>query len=503
MEKGEDTWRKRYWELAHLPLVEWPSEAKDYAIGDSVATLEVFQAQEEGLAEEGKPQVLADQYRQCRADFALRLMSAWGLRTDREGTEILRRYCEDGLATVTETLLAEGLLSWVKKKGERVLKRNTRLAQARMLDVMGEDARLTDTGKAKGLREVRYISVDEEACTDSGDDVLLAYTKYTQYNNLLSGHVKAMEEGWTTPIHPRFEVLLESGRTSASNPNTQNVRRQEGARECYIPRKGWCYLSADYDRAELHTLAQVCLILFGRSVLADALNSGIDPHTKLGAELARCTYEELDRAISEGDEEAAEWRQRAKAGSFGYPGGMGPRGMMAYAKTSYGVVLTFPEACHLYEGWQRAWPVVSGDYLDWIRELTRGVGWATIEHLISGRWRGRVGYCQAANTFFQGMSADAMKRALWAVTKACYMPGSALYGCRPVNEVHDEFLLEAPLAQAPEAAIELQRIMVDEYNHYTKDVPVRVTPVLMDRWSKKAKPIVGPDGRLQVWRYKG
>jgi hypothetical protein len=173
--------------------------------------------------------------------------------------------------------------------------------------------------------------------------------------------------------------------------------------------------------------------------------------------------------------------------------------MQRYAKSSYGVILSAEEVQILYRGWQNKWPVVSRNYLGWISEITRS-GFANIEHFYTGRKRGNCSYCVAANSYFQGLAADGMKAALWEVTKKCYMPGTPLYGCRVVNQIHDELLLEAPIDKANDAAWELRDTMVEAYNKFVPDVPVKATPALMDRWSKAAESII-KDGVLKVWRY--
>ncbi len=68
--------------------------------------------------------------------------------------------------------------------------------------------------------------------------------------------------------------------------------------------------------------------------------------------------------------------------------------------------------------------------------------------------------------------------------------------------MHDEFVGEADEAVAHEAAHALADIMVAGANVYLPDVPIqraKVKPFLMRRWSKKAKPMVGADGRLTPW----
>lgn len=508
----EDTPRLQYGRLRQVPFEQWPPEAIEYPKGDVQATRDVYLMQERELVPYAELNILNDEPAQCRADFALSLMSAWGLRTDQTGVELLRASCEKRQAELLEILAPAGLVVQSKKKGELVWARKMKPAQERILEAAGGDwtkLKLTKTGKKKRWdnepwQVLKYAALDEEACRDSNDDVLIAYSEYNTIGTLLSGHVKAMEKGIHLPIHSRFEVLLETGRTSSSAPNVQNVRRAEGARECFKPRDGYCFVGCDFDKAELHTLSQVCINVLGVSELAEELNAGEDPHLAVGAQLAHISLEEAKRLYAAGDEMMREWRQRAKPANFGFPGGMGAPGMQRYAKTAYGVVLSMKEAEHLYESWKTSRPVVV-KYLEWIREQMNFNGVGTVKHFVSERYRGQVGYTVAANSYFQGMAADGAKHALWSVVRRCYEkhPGSALYGCRPVNFVHDEIILEVPLdGRLTDAAIEMRDVMVESFNVFTPDVPVRATPCAMDRWSKKAKTLWGPNQELQVWHYE-
>ncbi len=510
LDKGEDTWRLRYGELRPLPLSEWPQEAIDYPVLDVRTTVDCHVVQETELAEMDRLAVLVDQHRQCRADFALYLMRCWGLRTNPEGVARLRRMCEEQQAALEQQLLSEGLLRQEKKKGVVSVVKCVNKVKERLF-TLDPGARLAGKGlelRAGGAPEsvwhqAKYVSVDKEACADSGDDLLEAYSEYAQIGTMLSGVMKTLERGVNEPIHSHFEVLMDTGRTSSSDPPVQNLGRKEGPRECFEPSQGHCYVGCDIDKAELHSLAQCCIDLFNFSVLGDALNSGYDPHVGLGARLAHTTYDDLKARIKAGDKEMKEWRQRAKPGNFGLPGGMGARGLQRYSKKSYGVVMTLEECEYLIDGWREQWPCVAERYLGWVHSLVEATGYATIEHFVSGRWRGRVPFCAAANSFFQGRTADAMKAALFEVTKRCYVkhPGSALFGCRPVNFIHDEIIAEAPLDRASDAAWEMRDVIVKAYNRFTPDVPARSTPVLMDRLSKNAEHIVDAAGNLQVWHY--
>ena len=67
---------------------------------------------------------------------------------------------------------------------------------------------------------------------------------------------------------------------------------------------------------------------------------------------------------------------------------------------------------------------------------------------------------------------------------------SPLYGCRLVNYVHDEFILECPEERAHEAVMELQRLMVEGAAPYLPDVPPTVSkPIVARCWSKKAQQV--------------
>lgn len=518
----EDTWRLKYWELVDTPLADWPLAALEYSVGDAITTLDLYLAQDSELDAIDRLSVLADQYRQCRADFVLKLASAWGLRSDPNRVRELREACEKGVAELLPILEENGLLKakykgrkpdkirigTVKSKAEaqRRIFRSAELAATEDGSDPWKLVKITKTGvqrqrEGADWRLLKYVATDKEACRDCDDPLMQDFAQYSQLENMITGFIKAIEKGVTEPIHTHFEVLLATGRTSSSDPNVQNVRSMEGSRECFVPRPGYYYVGCDIDRAELHTLAQCCIDLFGHSTLGDSLNAGIDPHTKFGARLAHCSYEELQRRVTAGDPVAKDMRKRAKPANFGLPGGMGARGLRSYAKSMYNVILTTKEAQDLVDSWREEYPDIAGDYLGWIGQLIGYGGRGTIEHFQSHRWRGNVGYCQAANSFFQGRAADAFKQALWELLKKCLTPGTALYGCRIVNEVHDEVIIEVPVRQASDAAWEVQRTMRDTYNVYTPDVPVSCTPVVMDCWSKKAVPIV-IDGVYHVWSYQ-
>jgi DNA polymerase-1 len=476
----KDTWRLRYGEFLHTPLSEWPEGARTYPLEDARATLDVFLKQEEHVA------FIPDQYRQARAGWALHLTSTWGLRTHAPGVDKLEAETYASLAAIEGDLKAAGL---VRDSGSR----NVKAARALMLQVceqLGKPVRLTDKGQ---------VSLDSDACEASEYDLLEDYAELTSLKNVLAKDIPVLRAGTVFPVHTSFGMAA-SGRSTSSKPNVQNPRRLPGIRETFIPREGKVFAQADFSGLELHTLAQTCVSLFGQSHLAEVLNAGLDPHTAFAADILGISYEVAVEKKKAGDEAVDNARQTAKVANFGFPGGLGAEKLCLFARKTYGVLLTEDRARELKDAWLSRWPEMRlffkhvGDLVD------EDTGDALVEQLFSKRWRGGCHYTAACNTYFQGLGADAAKRAAYLVSRACYSePASVLYGSRPVNFVHDEVILETDDAPgAHDVAIELGRVMVLGANEFLPNVPARVEPLLARCWSKKSKPVY-VDGRLVPW----
>ncbi len=494
LSKGADTWRLRYGELLDVPLPSWPTEAREYPIKDALAAGAVHQAQHENHL------FLADQHRQARSAFWLRLMSCWGIVTDARAVRELASTTRAKAASLARELIAAKLVrpDRVLKSGPRkgtVIEgsRDTKAAAARMLKVWPKDK--GDVPRTPG----REVQLDDATCKASGDPLMAAYADYSSLRKILSTDLPMLEQGVHTPIHSRFEELLETGRTSSSSPNLQNLpARVTGIRECFVPRPGYLYAFCDYKGLELRTVAQVCMTVLGRSKLAIALNAGRDPHIEMAAIILGCSYAEAETRCDANDKDAYAARQTGKVANFGFPGGLGATSLVEYAASAHKVTLTVEQAQNLKQLWLGAWPEFV-DYFRWIGQLT-DASFPQVEQLFSRRFRGGVSFTEAANGFFQGLGADASKAAGWLIARACYVePDSVLFGSRPIVYVHDEFGLEVPEATGPECADELARLMVEGARPWLPDVPPQTKPVLMRCWSKDAKSIRDERGRLQVW----
>lgn len=495
--KGEDTWRKRYGELIDTPVEDWPEAAISYAVKDAEWTYLLWEKQEEinCTEETSNGDWFVDEHRQACYAWWMELMKIWGIRTDPDGVRRLIDETKKAHDVLKARLIEAGL---VRKNGVK----NKKAAQERMIEAMGGEDFCKKTKPSKTFPEGQ-VQVDADACELSGDVLLKDYAELTSLGNVLSKDVPALFRGQYLPVHSYFDTLKETGRTSSSGPNIQNIRRLPGIRECFVPRPGKVFVDADYDGLELRTLGQVCISLVGYSALADALNAGQDAHLFVAAKILGIDYDEALRRLKADDEEVDNARQLAKAANFGFPGGLGVAALIDFARKAYGIQLTEMQVKRLKQDWMRAFPEMK-EYFAIISRMTDTPdGTCQIKQLFSERVRGQVKYTVACNTFFQGLGADATKTAGFFIAKACYAdPSSVLYGSRIVNYIHDQFILECDEAVAHEVAMELKRIMEHYASIYLPDCPATVSkPVVARVWSKKAKQ-VWEDGKLIPWEYE-
>ncbi len=480
-------------------IVADPSRVSTYPVDDASATLAVY------LKQAVHSEYLADQFRQTRAAFWLHLSSAWGLRTDAVGVEHLRATTQASYDELFAGLVEAKLL---RPNGTR----DTKAAAARMHAVCraeGLPVRRTashteecESGWADPSECVCHVCLDSDACNASGDEILGDYAELSTLTKVLRNDVEALSKGIAYPVHTRYG-MAETGRTTSSGPNIQNLRRKAGIREAFVPRPGKVFAAADYPQLELYTLAQCCVSWLGESKLGEALNRGLDPHLAMAAQIVGCSYEEAARRITDDDIDNA--RQTAKVANFGFPGGLGIKKLCLFAKKTYGVDLTEAAAKRLKEQWFSTWPEMPR-YFARVNALCDTTdGRASVESLFTKRLRGGASYCAACNNGFQALGSDCAKRAGWLISRSLYTDhSSALFNSRMVFFVHDEFGIETDEGEgAHDAAFELARLMCKGANEYLRDVPMtlaKMKPLLMKRWSKKAKQIQDKEGRLVAWQ---
>jgi DNA polymerase-1 len=496
-----DSWRYRYSELEGVPLDKWPEAARQYALEDAEGTLRVYEKQGAGLPSEAE---------QTRQAWALHLMSCRGLVTDPAAVAALETRLKFSRAANHGALQATGFLKPVAltaqerregreaefytpgKKGPKAMRWGKdmaaiRLAVEKAFLFRGIDPPLTETG---------LISTDVDALERSQNPELAVLAGVSETEKLLNTYIPMLQKGALVPIQPRFNILVNNGRTSSQGPNIQNLPRAPGVRECFVPRPGYYFSSVDLDGGELRSLAQVQLWLFGRSKLAREIKAGVDPLLSFAAKLLGIGYEEAKRRKSE--PKVKETRQFAKIPMYGAPGGLGVDSLVDYARTNYGVFLTAAQAQKLRADWLEAYPEMRL-YFDYVSKLV-GEGDAVIKSFGSGMVRGGAGYTDTCNHFFSNLIAQGAKEACFRVARECYVDqGTALYGCYPIAFLHDEILMEVPVDRGHEAGYRLAEIMCAAVQEYIPDIPITASPALMSRWIKNAEPKFDERGRLIPW----
>jgi hypothetical protein len=193
------------------------------------------------------------------------------------------------------------------------------------------------TPKTKELKTARELW--EEEFPDH--PFIQAWVRYAKVTKFLA-FIPPMLSG---VVRTKYQTLVRTGRTSAQDPNVQQIPRGADFRSIFIARPGHKLVVADYSAIELVTLAAVCLSRYGWSKLAETLKAGRDPHAYTAALVQGLDYEAF--LGLKGTPEFKTARQAAKAINFGVPGGLGARKLALYAKANYGVDLTEDQASKL------------------------------------------------------------------------------------------------------------------------------------------------------------
>ncbi len=528
--KSPDAWRKRYAELEGTPLEQWPWAARVYPMRDVAFPLAIFHAQEgkENLHDEGN---------QVRAAFALALMSAWGIRSNRERVAALRAKAEETDRLSTIEFQKSGI---IREDGTENRKRLTELVTAAY---GGTPPRTPPSGKFPQGQ----VSSDRDTLAESSDPLLERYAVAGKNDKLLTTYLPILEQGVDVPWNPQFNVLVATTRVSS---DAQQFPQAGDVRDCWEARTGYVYCSTDYPGVELRTMSARAIKDVGFSKMAKVMNEGGDPHLIAAASFMGVTYEAALALHRDHDPTVKVFRDLGKIWNFGKGGGMGPAAMAYNArKAKNGEVTKAPDgtvyqgsrfclltktaqhcgvvkepvrvqhkvrqicsAClavakRLDEGWLQAWPEQRALF-DKAAKITRAsTDFVSVEIPVSKVKRGKVGYTQWLNTPFQGLAAAAMKRALWIVCREMYdaRRGSVLFGSRLLLQVHDELISELPEDRAPECGDRIAKIMGETLAAYVPDLAAacEVEPALSRTMTKKAATVRDANGRLQVWVPKG
>lgn len=512
--KRNDRWRKSYALLEHLPIEQWPEDARQYPIDDVRNTLEAAERQLKVC------QNLHDLPRQAHAAFCTHLGAVWGLRTDEARVASFKAEVDQHIQETQAYAVSQGLMKpkWKGRKPNKVIdgySKDTKVIKERVFKAYDGLPPTTDSGD---------VSMSRETLEDSGDPVLEKFAEGSKWEKLHT-YAETLAANTAHPFNVPCNILLSTGRASYEGL-IQLMPRKGGARECFVPRKGRWWSSVDYNFIELVGLAQVHLWTVGHSKLAEAINAGTDPHSLFAASMTGVDYEAFLQRREQPVENGL--RQAAKAANFGFPGMMGaPKFVIAKKKEGEQVCEWLHRDGKCGEEKVRQWKgrdldaplcrrcveeaeTLRAQYLTQWPEMKPYWSWVTsqmghterLEQFVSKRIRGGLSGPSGANTLFQGLVADGAKAAVVRLTKEMYLDRSSpLYGSRLMIFSHDETIIEMPIDRAHEAAHRQAQVMREEMQKYMPDVKVGCEPALMDRWYKGAK-AVEVEGRLVPWQPK-
>ena len=272
------------------------------------------------------------------------------------------------------------------------------------------------------------------------DDIL----QYRAYQKLSSTYVEGLLKviGPDGRIHSTFnQTEARTGRLSSDNPNLQNIpiRTELGSqlRAYFTARPGCVLVDADYSQIELRILAHIT----GDEHMQKAFREGEDIHRSTAAKIYGMPVEIVTPRM----------RASAKTINFGIMYGKG-----AYS-LSKDIGVSVREADAFLKSYLAVYPKVSA-YMDKTIADARANGYVSTlfgrrralpELSSSDRNIRASGERMARNTPIQGTAADVIKLAMVRVWRRLR---DEKLESRLILTVHDELIVEAPEAEAAQAA---------------------------------------------------
>ena len=340
--KDPDAWRLRYSELDDIPISNWPKEAVDYAIDDSIWAHKIHNKQEP-----------INQLLALKSAVYLNLMGSQGFAINQDRVKLLEEEIWAFLTPRYDFLVNEGFCDYIVRQ-KQPRKQVKKLKE--YVESLGVDLQYTLKGGVATSGEALAAYQ-----TQIDDPILKAFSELSRYEKILTSYINHLKDA--PKIYSQYSTTKNTGRTSSSSSklfssiNIQQIPRAvEGVsydvRNCFVPRPGFKVFSIDYSGLELCSAAHQLYHIVGYSRMRDALNEGDKPtdmHSKLAAKIKGISYDEFMAKKSEYKDD----RQKAKPINLGFPGGIGYDTMRHLMwkdgiKTKFNILETAPEKKSLY-----------------------------------------------------------------------------------------------------------------------------------------------------------
>ena len=276
--------------------------------------------------------------------------------------------------------------------------------------------------------------------------------QYRQYTKLQSTYVEGLLKAVAPDgrIHTCYrQTETRTGRISSTEPNLQNipVRTELGRemRKFFIAEEGKVFLDADYSQIELRLVAHLC----GDENMRNTFAENRDIHRTTAAQVFNMPEEMVTK----------EMRSAAKAVNFGILYGIGAFSL------SKDIGVSVKEADQYIKDYLHSFPKVE-QFMNETVENAKETGYVTTlfgrkrfvpELKASNKQVQAAGKRIAMNTPVQGTAADIIKAAMVRVWRRLKQEVPA---AKLILQIHDELIVEAPLADAKKAAEILHAEMV-------------------------------------------
>jgi DNA polymerase I-like protein with 3'-5' exonuclease and polymerase domains len=566
----KDEYRLRFNELKDTAWSDVDVGFFQYAVKDAIATWFLFAVLTHMANEICQKHGVTDEFGfltesiQVKAAIGLDRITRNGMSIDLDRLKRLRADLESGVSNLVEEIhtIAPDVWRIVTKTGDVAINARTGLPRVNQKALRSYLLGIAERHRLDVLR------------TGKGEVSLSTKTFWGQHRNLdplidlyceYSGKTKLRSffAGLNhSRIHPKYETIKRTGRTSCSQPNIQQLPAGSPIREVVVASPGKVLFIIDYSCIELRTLASECHRLFGHSCLRKVLVEGKDPHSYTAAMFADISLDEFEK-----HSDRKQLRQHAKVFNFGIPGGFGPKSLVDFAKLEYGIDLTvegaerfirklthdvYPELrIYLSEDTmsilatkllvaplelQATWP--EPYHLGMLQKIIQGNpyradGTPYRQTTVDRMWLELHSLCRnpdlldhitSRNTaagsplryLFESSVSTATGRIRGGVrftqSKNTPFQGLAADGCklalwnltkagyRVIAFIHDEFVIELPESDHyTEVAADINRICCESMEQFVPGIPVTCEYAVTRRWSKKAEAVYDDAGRLLEW----
>jgi DNA polymerase-1 len=297
----------------------------------------------------------------------------------------------------------------------------------------------------KGKKTKDGFSTDVDVLTELAKNhelpaEILGYRSLAKLKSTYVDALPALINPLTGRIHTSYnQTVAATGRLSSSNPNLQNIpiRTMEGKRirQAFIADPDLLLISADYSQIELRVLAH----LSEDKTLIEAFSSDEDIHTRTASDVFGVFPEMVN----------ADMRRQAKVINFGILYGMSAFGLAKELGVSNKIAQVY------IDGYFQRYKKVRV-YLDGILEDAKRDGFVCT--LLNRRRYlpelkspvpsvRQFAERMAINTPIQGTAADLIKVAMVNID---HLLTEKNLSARLIMQVHDELVVEAPIAEKDE-----------------------------------------------------